>query len=133
MPSSPPPLTVEARNQANSARDRFHVNLIAIAERLARENSAEKVLRPHVNEALLALKRSGLERQGKRYKSCLTFGSLLVGLSLSVASFSHTLLQDNSGQIAMKTVGFWTFVVITPVLMSSIGIGLLIFGWAKTH
>ncbi len=131
MPADSPNHTRDARKLVTAIRDRFKADLVEIAERIAKANSAESVLRLHVDAALQSLKSTGLEQRGKWPRICLAVGSGLIGSSLSVAGFALTLLQMN-GEVDVKTAEFWGFVIVGPVAMAIVGVGMSVLGWLKT-
>jgi hypothetical protein len=136
-----PPLTEQAQSHALEVRTRFEENLRKIAIRLAINNRAENVLVPDIDEALRALKRSGLEPTPKWFFQRRDFkiaaGFTAVGLSPSIAGLVYSILAANcptgKGVIESFPGVFWGLNAFLPVAVCVAGLAYAINGWNSDH
>lgn len=128
-----PPLTSKAREQSTNIVAHFECHLLGVAETIASNHAAENVLVPHVNEALLTIKRTGLEPQAaikltQKPEFRITLGGILLGLAPSVSSFAKDIIQSY-GELDASPYAFWTWMISIPLALGFIGLGLTIAGW----
>ncbi len=128
-----PALSDDARDYAQAINLDFDARLNAIAVEIAMANKCEFVLRPHVSEALLTLKRSGLKPPppplpwNHRPEFRIAAGSILLGLSPSVAGLAASLI----GVPKDHPIYFSLFVVIVPIAMAVGGFCWAWSGWVQ--
>lgn len=133
---SPPPLTPEARTQANRVGDDFAASLKAVAEEIAKHQKAEAVLVPHVNEALLTLKRSGMRKPPdhfwQRPDFKVGFGTFVFSLGPTLASFAKDVLEV-SGPLKDQPGAMWAFMICPPFLLCIAGCFIAARGWTQSY
>lgn len=135
------PLTSQARAEALDIITTLDDNLKGIASRLASDADAGIVTPPYIREAYRTLRRNGLAPPPARFWHRSEFligaGMCLVGLSPSIGGFAYSVAAASSapGKDAMDShpVGFWSFVIVVPVLAAIAGCVLTVIGCHKNH
>jgi len=128
-------LTEQASETIDAYTKRFETDLVGIADIVAKNNSAEFVLAPHVHEAYLTLKRAGLTSKPPvpwycRSKFLVGCGALIFSLGPTVASFARDMLEKN-GPLKDQPGAMWAYMIIPPFILCILGITLAVSGWVK--
>lgn len=116
--------------------DKFDAGLKGIAEEIAIECAAENVFVSHVDQAVLTLRRCGLNptsrnrRFYKRHDFKVGCGSVLIGVAPSISSFSKDALLSN-GPLMDQPLLCWIFMIGVPIVVAMAGIALAIYGWVQ--
>jgi hypothetical protein len=128
----PPPLTVQARNEAAKYTELYDRNLKAIAGNIANASRAENVLVPHIEEAHHTLKRCGLTRRYwfQKTEFEVGFGTLLLGLAPSISALAHQIIKADP--TLDTTQNLWTWIISIPLLVAFTGIFFAVHGWVRS-
>jgi len=133
-----PTLTNQASEQVRRASARFEGNLRQIAVTLANDESAEHVLKLHVNKALLTLKENGLKAPGppKRFWQRQDFkvgvGMLILTIGTLISGLSRDVLESEGQSISQQPFKMWVFVISPVILFSIVGVCLAAYGWMQS-
>jgi hypothetical protein len=132
--SAMPPLTPEARNRATEIVTQFETDLKDIAAMIARNGEAETIIVAHVTQAHQTLKHAGLKSQATpafymRPDFWVGVGTLLMGFSPTIASFSKDIIESGGDSISKHPIPMWAFVIVLPCIAFGVGAFLTGCGW----
>ena len=122
----------DARDDLNNIANQFRIDVKEVAERIAINDGHGIVSTRHVEESLIVLRRSGLQRDSRRLfqkpETRIAIGALLIGFAPTISSIVKDIVQPWPGELHDHPGWFWIGMIAIPFLVFGGGIALTVWG-----